>query len=267
MSFALCQHNAEWVRHTRSQTYPIRPPLTPLCSDTPSCRTLLWDTLVGHPRLLRVLKPVFIFQLPSDSAYGVGATTTHSPVLIFQLPRYSAYSSCTTKSPVLIFQLPRYSAYYSCPTKSPVLIFQLPRDSAYYSCTTTSPVLIFQLHRYSATAPTKVALQRRQLSSSSSPDTPRIKLYSDVASSHLPARQILRVLQLYYQVSSHLPAPQILRVLNCQVVLPQVASPHLPAAQILRILQLPYQVASSQLYYNVASSHLPAPQILRDCAY
>ena len=124
--------------------------------------------------------------------------------------RFFFDSSGTTKSPVLIFQLPRYSAYYSSPTKSPVLIFQLPRDSAYYSCTTTSPVLIFQLPSYSATAPITVVLQRRQLSSSSSPGTPRIKLYYDVASSHLPAPQMLRVLQLYYQVaSSHLPASQI----------------------------------------------------------
>ena len=93
-------------------------------------------------------------------------------------------------------------------------------------------------------------------------------MYYKVASSHLPAPQILRVLKLYYKVaSSHLPAPQILRVLklyytvaSSQLPAPQiaphykVASSHLPAPQILRVLKL---------YYKVASSHLPAPQILR----
>ena len=77
-----------------------------------------------------------------------------------------------------------------------------------------------------------------------------LKLYYKVASSHLPASQILRVLKLYYKVaSSHLPAPQILRVLKLYY---KVTSSHLPAPQILRVLKL---------YYKVASSQLPAPQI------
>ena len=76
--------------------------------------------------------------------------------------------------------------------------------------------------------------------------------YYKVASSHLPAPQILHVLKLYYQVpSSHLPAPQVLRALKLYY---KVAGSHLPARQLLRVLQL---------YYKVASSHLPAPQILR----
>ena len=48
--FSLCQHNAEEVCHILEQTYHIIPPIIPLTSDTPSCRTLLWDTLVGHSR-------------------------------------------------------------------------------------------------------------------------------------------------------------------------------------------------------------------------
>ena len=52
--------------------------------------------------------------------------------------------------------------------------------------------------------------------SSSSPDTPRTKVVlqsRQVSSSSSP--QMIRVLKLYYKVaSSHLPAPQILRVLN-----------------------------------------------------
>ena len=97
-----------------------------------------------------------------------------------------------------------------------------------------------------------------------------LKLHYQVASSHLPAPQILRVLKLHYQVaSSHLPAPQILPVLKLCY---KVASSHLPAPQILRALRLHYKVASShrpapqilcvlKLHYKVASSQLPAPQI------
>ena len=91
---------------------------------------------------------------------------------------------------------------------------------------------------------TKVVLQSRQFSASSSPDTPR--------------HSLLRVLKLYYKVaSSHLLAPQMLRVLKLHY---KVASSHFPAPQILRVLKL---------YYKVASSHLPALsfQLLRYSAY
>ena len=128
-----------------------------------------------------------------------------------------------------------------------------------------------------------------------------LKLYYKVASSQLPAPQILRVLNLYYPVaSSHLPAPRLLRVLKLYypVILPShqfssghspdtprttvvlrvlklyypLASSHLPTPQLLRVLKLYYHVASSQLpapqllrvlqlYYKVASSQLPAPQL------
>ena len=47
---------------------------------------------------------------------------------------------------------------------------------------------------------TKVVLESRQFSSSSSPDTPRTQVAYKVASSHLPAPQLLRVLKLYYKV-------------------------------------------------------------------
>ena len=112
---------------------------------------------------------------------------------------------------------------------------------------------------------TKVVLQSRQFSASSSPNTPR--------------HSLLRVLKLYYKVaSSHLLAPQILRVLKLHY---KVASSHFPAPQILHVLKLYYNVASSQLktpqiaprtkklYYKVASSHLPALsfQLLRYSAY
>ena len=54
---------------------------------------------------------------------------------------------------------------------------------------------------------------------------------------------------MYYKVaSSHLPAPQLVRVLKPD----QVASSHLPAPQLLRVLKLRHKVASSQL---------PAPQL------
>ena len=78
---------------------------------------------------------------------------------------------------------------------------------------------------------TRVVLQSRQFpASSSTACSAQSCIYYKVASSHLPAPQILRVLKLYYNfASSHLPAPQILRVLK--------------------------------LYYKVASSQLPAPQI------
>ena len=76
-------------------------------------------------------------------------------------------------------------------------------------------------------ARTKVVLQSRQFSSSSSPDTPRTKValqsrqFSASSSRtkvvlqsrqlYLPAPQILRVLKLYYKVaSSQPPAPQML---------------------------------------------------------
>ena len=97
-----------------------------------------------------------------------------------------------------------------------------------------------------------------------------LKLYYKVASSQLPAPQLLRVLQLYYKVAgAHLPAPQILRVLKLYYPL---ASSHLPTPQLLRELQLYYHIASSQLpapqllrvlqlYYKVTSSQLPAPQL------
>ena len=82
-------------------------------------------------------------------------------------------------------------------------------------------------------------------------------MYYQVASSHLPAPQLLRALQLYCKVassqllpthqfsSSHSPA-----TLRTKVVLPsrQFSSSHSP----LRVLKLCYAVASSQL---------PAPQI------
>ena len=99
-----------------------------------------------------------------------------------------------------------------------------------------------------------------------------LKLYYKVASSQLPAPQLLRVLQLYYQVASaHLPAPQLLRVLQLYY---NVASAHLPTPQLLRVLKLYYPLASShlptpqllrvlKLSYQVASSQLPAPQLLR----
>ena len=99
-------------------------------------------------------------------------------------------------------------------------------------------ISVFQLPRYSATPPTKVVLQRRQFSSSSSPDTPRIKLHYDVASSHLPAPQILRVLQLYYRVTRY-------------------------SAYYSCTTESPVLIFQR---YQVASSHLP-PQILRDSAY
>ena len=98
---------------------------------------------------------------------------------------------------------------------------------------------------------TKVVLQSRQFSSSSSTD--RCAYYScttnlPVLSLHLA--RILRVLKLYYKVaSSQPPAPQILRVLKLHY---KVASSHRPAPQILRVLKL---------YYKVASSQLPALQI------
>ena len=64
--------------------------------------------------------------------------------------------------------------------------------------------------------------------------------YYQVASSHLPTPQILRVLNLYYPVaSSHLPAPRILRVLKLYY---QVTSSHLATPQILRVLKLYYHV-------------------------
>ena len=90
-------------------------------------------------------------------------------------------------------------------------------------------------------------------------------MYYKVASSHLPAPRLVRVLKLYYKVtSSHLPTPQLLRVLQLYY---RVASSHLPTPQLLRVLTLYYQVASSRLLrvlklsYKVASCQLAAPQI------
>ena len=70
-----------------SQTYPIIPPIIPLCSDTPSCRTLLWDTLVGHPQLLRVLKlyhTVASSHLPAPQLFRV--LELYYPVATSHLP-------------------------------------------------------------------------------------------------------------------------------------------------------------------------------------
>ena len=97
---------------------------------------------------------------------------------------------------------------------------------------------------------TKVVLESRQFSSSSSPDTPRTKVTTKSPVLSFQLHRLLRVLKLYYKVaSSHLPAPQILRVLKLHY---KVASSQLPAPQMLRVLKLRYKVASSQL---------PAPQI------
>ena len=61
---------------------------------------------------------------------------------------------------------------------------------------------------------------------------------------------ILRVLQLYYKVaSSQLPAPQILRFYSCTTRSPVLSF------QLHRLLR------ALKLYYKVASSQLPAPQI------
>ena len=105
------------------------------------------------------------------------------------LPAWSGSSA----SPVLIFQLPApsYSASRSCTTQSPLLIFPLPTYSAYgVGATIHSPVLIFQPSTYSAYCIS--ALPSRQFSSSSLQRLCRLKLYYNVASSHLPAPQILR---------------------------------------------------------------------------
>ena len=101
---------------------------------------------------------------------------------------------------------------------------------------------------------TKVVLQSRQFSASSS-----------------PAPQILRVLKLRYKVaSSQLPAPQIAP--HTKVVLQShrfssSSSPDTPRTKV--VLQSRQFSASSstgfsaysKLYYKVASSQLPAPQI------
>ena len=173
------------------------------------------------------------------------------PALLLYYKLATSESSSKTLFPIphLCYKLATPESISERPSP---LLSPAPKSSfPYYFCTTKSPVLIFQLPRYSAYW---------------------FEWYYKVASSHLPSRQILRVLKLYYQVtSSHLPAPQILRELKLYY---KVASAHLPAPEILRVLKLYYQVASShlsapeilrvlQLYYKVASSHLPAPQILR----
>ena len=98
-------------------------------------------------------------------------------------------------------------------------------------------------------------------------------MYCPLASSHLPAPQLLRVLKLYcitksplliFQLHSYsayssctTQSPvlsfQLHRLLRVLKLYYKVTSSELPAPQLLRVLQL---------YYNVASAHLPAPQIL-----
>ena len=90
---------------------------------------------------------------------------------------------------MLIFQLPRYSAYSSCTTKSPVLIFPLPSKvvlqsrqfSASSSPATPRTTVVLQSRQFSSSSSpasprTKVVLQSHQFSSSNSPDTPRTKV-------------------------------------------------------------------------------------------
>ena len=133
------------------------------------------------PQRLRVLKLYYKVASSQLPAPQIAPRTK----VVLESRQFSSSSSPETPRTQVVLQGRQFSASSST-------------DCSAYNSTTKSPVFIFQLP--TDTPHTKVVLQSRQFSSSSSPGTPRTKILNldyKVASSQLPAPQILRVLTTY----------------------------------------------------------------------
>ena len=170
------------------------------------------------PQILRVLKSYYKVASSQLPAPQIAPRTK----VVLQSRRFSAssstdcsaYSSCTRMSLVLSFQLHRLlrvlKLYYK------VASSHLPAPQILRVLKSYYKVASSQLPAPQIAPRTKVVLQSRRFSASSSTDC---SAYSSCTRMSLvlsfQLHRLLRVLKLYYKVaSSHLPAPQILRALK-----------------------------------------------------